>query len=160
MQEHGEKSGKMTDYVMGDFGPVDQIKKEAKSTEFLGYETCQSSSRVVGLIEGRSRKNEIAQSATDDQIVVLDCTPFYAESGGQVADIGKISGPNGAFEVRDVQKSGDIILQDLLTTAIQFPLSLILIAEARFVELILRLIFFIMRCNRRWGLTLNNEDQK
>jgi alanyl-tRNA synthetase len=51
----------------------------------------------------------IAESA-GIQMVVLDRTPFYAESGGQVGDTGTIVGPEGTFQVTDVQKSGDVIL--------------------------------------------------
>ena len=42
MDVHSEVSGKIADSVMGDFGPIDDIKREAKSTNFLGYESTES----------------------------------------------------------------------------------------------------------------------
>ncbi len=108
MAEHGEKSGKIADTVMGDFGPIDEIKKEVKSTRFTGYETCESSCLVVGLVEAEQRLESLTQSTHPDQILILDRTPFYAESGGQVADTGTVVGPCGVFLVDDVQKDGGV----------------------------------------------------
>ena len=109
MESHSEKSGKIADTVMGDFGPIDEIKKEAKSTKFLGYEQFESEAKVVGLVVGKERCGSIEGNGAE-QMVVLDQTPFYAESGGQVADLGTLAGPNGEFDVVDVQKNGDVFV--------------------------------------------------
>ena len=42
MQQHAVESGKIADTVMGDFGPIDEVKREVKSTEFLGYEAVEA----------------------------------------------------------------------------------------------------------------------
>ena len=115
MDQHSLISGKLATTVMGDSGPIDEIKKESKSTVFLGYETCESESTVVGLATGKQRMQSLDKESQDQQdgsehVIVLDQTPFYGESGGQVGDTGVIEGPNGKFVVTDVQKNGDIFV--------------------------------------------------
>ena len=110
MDVHSEVSGKIADSVMGDFGPIDDIKREAKSTSFLGYESTESTAAIVGLIAGDQKVDSLSVSSDEPQCVVLDQTPFYAESGGQVGDTGFLTGPNGKFQVADTQKNGDVFV--------------------------------------------------
>ncbi len=110
MEEHGEKSGKIADTVMGNFGPIDQIKRETKSTRFLGYESCDADCKVVGLVDDGAVVKSFSCNDASELSIVLDQTPFYAESGGQVADSGTICGSAGEFAVSDVQKNGDIFV--------------------------------------------------
>ena len=77
--QHAIDSGKGDKAVMGDFGPIDQIKKEAKSTSFVGYDTTQSVAKVVGLVCDDVRKDSLDANGVE-QLMVLDQTPFYAES--------------------------------------------------------------------------------
>ena len=72
---------------------------------FSGYETTHKPA-VVRQIFVEGEPVERAQEATD-AVVVLDDTPFYAESGGQVGDTGTLKGPGGEFEVADTRKQGD-----------------------------------------------------
>ena len=74
-------------------------------TEFTGYEHLISQSTVKALIKDGVLVDEI--SAGDEAVVVLDATPFYAESGGQVGDTGFLKAGNAQFEVMDTQKQGD-----------------------------------------------------
>jgi len=76
------------------------------ASEFTGYERLQDDSLVTALFsEGRSVE---VLNAGDAGIVVLDHTPFYAESGGQVGDQGVLRvGDTGLFEVTDTQKQGE-----------------------------------------------------
>jgi len=72
-------------------------------TLFSGYDHIDGSevvSRV--LVDGK----ETAAKAGDEAIIVLEQTPFYAESGGQVGDTGTLSWQGGRFEVRDTRKEG------------------------------------------------------
>jgi len=69
------------------------------ATSFVGYEAEEVDARILALVqEGHAR---VEAKAGDDIHVVLDRTPFYAESGGQVSDVGRIVGPRGRIAVRD-----------------------------------------------------------
>jgi len=71
-------------------------------TEFHGYDTLTLEGTVAALYrEGASVEEIVAGEAA---VVVLDRTPFYAESGGQVGDRGELAGVNGSFSVEDTQK--------------------------------------------------------
>ncbi len=84
------------------------LREELGATEFLGYET-ESAEGVVGAILRDGRRVAAAQ-AGDEVAVVVNQTPFYAESGGQEGDTGIIFSASGAeFAVRDtVKKAGDL----------------------------------------------------
>ena len=111
MLEHGRVSGKIADTVMGDFGPVDEIKRAVKLTEFVGYETTATTATARGLVDGDQQVESLcSKEESPKQIMVLDKTPFYAESGGQIGDAGFITGPSGKFEVIETRTSGDVIL--------------------------------------------------
>ena len=78
-----------------------------RATDFTGYETTADQSEVVGLYKGEDAVE--ALEAGEEGLVVLDHTPFYAESGGQVGDSGRLAGDAGRFEVEDTQKRGQAI---------------------------------------------------
>ena len=81
-----------------------QLKDVAQDGRFSGYEQVSQDSSVVALYaDGRSVQ---AIEAGDDAVAVLEETPFYAESGGQVGDTGWLRGENARFEVHDTQKHG------------------------------------------------------
>ena len=70
-------------------------------TPFTGYESLTSGSKILALV---SNDVEVDSLATDTEgLIVLDETPFYAESGGQVGDLGRISWSGGEFQVTDVR---------------------------------------------------------
>ncbi|AHE98440.1 alanine--tRNA ligase [Thioalkalivibrio paradoxus] len=72
------------------------------ATEFTGYERLEDEGRVVALF--RDHEPVDALELGEGGIVVLDRTPFYAESGGQVGDIGTLSASGVRFEVGDTRK--------------------------------------------------------
>jgi alanyl-tRNA synthetase len=76
-------------------------------TEFLGYETLEADSVVEGLLVGGEPVREAP--AGMEVVVYLPRTPFYPEGGGQVADVGILTGPEGVVEVVDVQRVGQTI---------------------------------------------------
>ncbi|MDM7858027.1 alanine--tRNA ligase [Thiopseudomonas acetoxidans] len=83
------------------------IKVEGQ-TDFLGYTDLEASAQIVSLLkDGQTAEHA---SAGDELVVVLDKTPFYAESGGQVGDCGYLLAPGVRFEVRDTTKAGDAFL--------------------------------------------------
>jgi alanyl-tRNA synthetase len=77
-------------------------------TEFKGYENERAQGRVVELIRGKERVEELR--AGEEGQVVLDATPFYAESGGQVGDRGVLTAGAARFVVADTQKLGKVHL--------------------------------------------------
>src|SRR6185312_9591931 len=80
-----------------------ELKEAIGATEFLGYETEAASGEIVALVKYGARVKELKQG--ERGIVLVNQTPFYAESGGQVGDRGTISGAKGArFAVADTQK--------------------------------------------------------
>jgi alanyl-tRNA synthetase len=73
-------------------------------TNFSGYDNLVDSGTIVALIRGKERVDVLR--AGEEGQVVLDHTPFYAESGGQVGDAGELIGAGAKFEVSDTQKLG------------------------------------------------------
>lgn len=73
------------------------------STEFTGYEHIDGHETIRTVIVGGEEK---AAQAGDEAILVLERTPFYAESGGQVGDTGLLTWSGGRFKVTDTQKEG------------------------------------------------------
>jgi alanyl-tRNA synthetase len=76
-----------------------------QATEFLGYESLSGSGRAVALFDAQGLAVDALESGQRG-IVVLDRTPFYAESGGQVGDHGELTQPGAAFAVDDTRKLG------------------------------------------------------
>ena len=72
------------------------------ATTFHGYDTLTHDGTVLALYRDGSTVNELKEGELG--VVVLDHTPFYAESGGQAGDRGVLQSTNGAFEVEDTQK--------------------------------------------------------
>ncbi|WP_334321786.1 alanine--tRNA ligase [Gilliamella apicola] len=107
------------------------IKLDDK-TEFLGYQATEASGKVIAIFQN-GQKVESA-NAGDEAIVILDKTPFYGESGGQIGDKGLLTSANAEFTVLDSQKYGKSIghignlvkgslkVGDLVTAAIDVEL--------------------------------------
>ena len=90
------------------FSHKDSIELEHKlKSLFLGYEQVEAESIITGLFMKDSQ--DILETGQMGQII-LEKTPFYAESGGQVGDTGTISSQDGIFEVIDTQISGDAFI--------------------------------------------------
>ena len=83
-------------------GSIDQLAEHIHPTEFSGYGELQTSAKVEAvLVEGKT--TETASTGSEIQLI-LDKTPFYAESGGQIGDKGYLSGENLLIRISDVQK--------------------------------------------------------
>lgn len=100
-RERARAARQETDY-MGSDDPIYKLLNPNETTEFKGYETLETRSRVLNII----KDNERVQTARegDQVLIVLDQTPFYAESGGQVGDIGIMEGDTTKIEIEDVSK--------------------------------------------------------
>ena len=77
-------------------------------TEFIGYNATQGSAKVIALY--KEGKSVDFLNEGDEGVVVLDQTPFYAESGGQVGDCGYLQAGAARFDVRDTTKTGGAFL--------------------------------------------------
>ena len=90
--------------ALGDLGWAGMdFGQEIPATDFVGYENTVTNGKVLAIVAEDESREEIAQGV--EAVLVLDCTTMYAEMGGQVADHGTIEGPDGIFEVTDVQKN-------------------------------------------------------
>src|SRR5262245_51768737 len=87
-----------------------ELKEKVGATDFLGYETETAEGEVKAIV--KDGKEVKSLKAGDEAALVLNQTPFYGESGGQVGDQGVIEGPKGAlFRVTDTQKRlGDLLV--------------------------------------------------
>jgi len=86
----------------GKFKAAEGVQYSGEQTVFEGYDHLQTQSSVVALYKDGTSVDAVEPG--DSAIVVLDRTPFYAESGGQVGDSGVLSGAGVVFDVADTQK--------------------------------------------------------
>ena len=87
--------------VSGDFMSQKTLSLDI-ATNFTGYEELTSESQIASIIKNGQEVKEL--SSGDDAIIILQTTPFYGESGGQVGDSGELIFSDGVFEVFDTQK--------------------------------------------------------
>ncbi len=85
-------------------GAYQTLLVDLPKAEFLGYEAMTAPARILAIVAGGRRRREAV--AGDEVEVILDRTPFYAESGGQIGDTGVITGRQGRGEVVDTQYRG------------------------------------------------------
>jgi len=110
MEEHGKTSG-AKQVELFKTGPIEALKRAVHGSEFVGYDTIEAAGEIVGIIAQDNLCDEVEEIGHDAPIVVvLDRTPFYGESGGQVGDTGEITGEGFRFNVTDTQKDGELIL--------------------------------------------------
>ena len=86
----------------GKFKMATNLEYEGPPTSFRGYDMLEAGGNVLALYRDGVPVNELAEGEVG--VVVLDDTPFYAESGGQVGDRGELRGSHGIFAVEDTQK--------------------------------------------------------
>ncbi|MBI3275740.1 MAG: alanine--tRNA ligase, partial [Methylocystis sp.] len=87
------------------------LKERIGATEFLGYETEKSEGAVTALLADGAETFRLEAGATG--AVILNQTPFYGESGGQIGDVGAMSGGGVRFRVANTQKKlGDVIVHE------------------------------------------------
>lgn len=134
MDEHGviSQGGRTIDVMSA--GPLDVIRKDQGDTEFVGYDTATTECSVVGLLVEKESVAIVPTGFSGAFAVVLDKTPFYGESGGQVGDRGVLIGDGVEIHVSDSQKhqqalfvavaylkSGSVAVGDKLTATVDEP---------------------------------------
>jgi alanyl-tRNA synthetase len=114
MEEHGRISRGTTEAAaVFTRGPLDTLKtSHHRGSEFLGYTTTTADAKIIGIIAQNRLVDEETVAAEGAPLValVLDRTPFYGESGGQVGDTGTISGTGFRFAVTDTRRENDFTL--------------------------------------------------
>ncbi len=112
MDKHREDSGRGAfDASVMKAGPLDALRTKSSGTEFLGYESLTAEARVAGILAGEVLVDALSAGGDEVVTVVLDRTPFYGESGGQVGDSGVLTGADGLrFVVTDTQKNAGLFL--------------------------------------------------
>ncbi|MDB5949013.1 MAG: alanine--tRNA ligase [Massilia sp.] len=93
---------KKTARAAGKFKMAAGVEYSGAKTKFIGYDSLYHNATIIALYADGAKVEQI--KAGQAGIVVLDTTPFYAESGGQVGDQGLIKGGDGSFEVDDTLK--------------------------------------------------------
>ncbi|AFO48248.1 MULTISPECIES: alanine--tRNA ligase [Pseudomonas] len=84
------------------------LVKVDSATEFLGYDTTEGQGKIIALYKDGQSVDQLGEG--EQGVVVLDRTPFYAESGGQVGDSGFLQAGAARFDVRDTTKTGGAFL--------------------------------------------------
>jgi alanyl-tRNA synthetase len=103
MQQQQERSRAASAFTQErDDAALAEVLKRVGPTEFTGYQGITGSSKVAGLIVDGVEVE--SSSAPQEALLILDTTPFYAESGGQIGDRGDISGSMGVFQVQDTRR--------------------------------------------------------
>ncbi len=91
------------------FGAVEKLDLESGTiTEFIGYDELVGEARVTRLFN--SENESVGEASDQEVLLILDKSPFYGESGGQVGDTGVLESDSARIEVIDTQKQGDVII--------------------------------------------------
>src|SRR5450755_3264218 len=103
MQRQQERSRSASTFVQArDDQALTSLLQRLGPTRFTGYDGIEGASKVVGMVVDGAEVESI--SAPQQALLLLDETPFYAESGGQIGDQGDITGPLGVFRVQDTRR--------------------------------------------------------
>jgi len=97
--------------MKGDVFDAKGLELGLKDTKFLGYENTSVKAKIIEIIDSHEKNKKLTEiSLGMKAAIILDETPFYAESGGQVGDIGILTKGENKFIVSDTQKIGNVIL--------------------------------------------------
>ncbi len=94
-----------------DYNSIVNVEGE---TQFDGYDATQGQGQIVAIYKDGEQVNEVFEG--DEALIVLNQTPFYAESGGQIGDTGIFKNETGIFEVQDTKKSGGAFVHQGIVT--------------------------------------------
>lgn len=104
MQQQRERARAARESMDGSAWGGDLLADLSIPQEFVGYESITGEGKIIAILQGDEKAGLVSEGQS--AILVLDKTPFYAESGGQVGDTGSIVSGENVFEVSDCKKSG------------------------------------------------------
>ncbi|MCZ6479528.1 MAG: alanine--tRNA ligase [candidate division NC10 bacterium] len=104
MQRHREiaKASAVAMFKGTEVSPVLQELATSRSTPFVGYDQTEVEAEVTAIVKAGQSAEAVQEG--EEAAIILDRTPFYAEAGGQVADVGTLQGSRGVADVLDVQR--------------------------------------------------------
>lgn len=123
MEAQRERARKASSFAMGDAGITDFHQ----ATTFLGYNQSQADVSIVAMFVAGERRFEVSQG--EQALVVMNQTPFYAESGGQVGDVGSLTAGLNSAAVLDTQKQGDMWVHRVEVSAGKLTEGMSLVAQ-------------------------------
>ncbi len=106
--EQQKARSKLGSAMKGDVFGAKGLDIKVKETKFTGYKENCAEAKILAILKDGKEANEI--SFGDKLQIVLDKTPFYAESGGQIGDTGELISGKNVFEVLDTKKIDNVIL--------------------------------------------------
>ncbi len=118
MREHAIISNPEGQRELFQTGPLETLKEALRETPFVGYESTESTAIIKGIITGSGGKGDeegqllshLDRPSDAELRVVLNHSPFYGESGGQIGDTGVIRSDKFEFEVTDTQRHAGLIV--------------------------------------------------
>ncbi len=110
MEAQKERARAAGNFAVGDQTHVGELDLSPIDAEFnfTGYQTLDEDAVIKAIFLDGQQVDQI--NAGDTGVLLLDHTPFYAESGGQAGDIGSIKSPNGLFNIENTRKQNDVHL--------------------------------------------------
>ncbi|HYG14928.1 MAG TPA: alanine--tRNA ligase-related protein, partial [Bacteroidia bacterium] len=103
LQQQKDRSRKAAEVSKDDWVTLRQAQGDNAETEFVGYDALTTEARIMRYRKVSAKNKEFFQ-------IVLDKTPFYAESGGQIGDTGYIQSANEKIAITDTQKENNLII--------------------------------------------------
>nr|WP_218947297.1 alanine--tRNA ligase [Acinetobacter sp. YH16032] len=101
-----------------DYNSVVKVEGE---TQFDGYDATAGEGQIIAIYKDGEQVDEVVEG--DEALIVLNQTPFYAESGGQIGDTGIFKNDTGIFEVQDTKKSGGAFVHQGIVTMGNFKVT-------------------------------------
>ncbi len=118
MEQQRQRAKDASDFgsvmVAGSGGVLAELERAVEPTQFVGYDTLSATATVQAILKGGELVGAISEG--DEAEVVLDTSPFYAETGGQAGDIGSLVSEKASAEVTDTQKVSGLFFHKVALT--------------------------------------------